>query len=114
MFLSIFKEKTLNERLERFFTRLESGKLKNDQNGKTVWAFDAIEIKIEEGFHETRCYFTIDYRAIYVFRFIKEMSVSEIIIEREDYLHEKGYLEKEALKKKITSFIEKMSEKNPC
>ena len=114
MFLSVFKEKTLNERLERFFSKVESGKLKGGLHEKTVWEFDAIEMKIEETSQDIRCYFNIDHRAIYIFHYMKEIGESKMVVEREEYLHENGFLNAEVLKTKILSFIERSHVKNPC
>lgn len=113
MFLSIFKEKTLHERIERFFSRLESGKLKGEQQEKTVWTFDAIELKIDETLQDIRCYFNIDHRTIYIFHYMKEIGESKMIVEREEYLHENGCFQSETVKSNILSFIQRTFEKNP-
>lgn len=114
MFLSIFKERTLTERLERFFMRLESGRLKGDQNGKTVWALDGIELKFEETTCDIRCYFTIDHRTIYVIHYLKEADESNMIVEREEYLIENKCLDGHFFKEKIHSFVQKRCRKNLC
>lgn len=113
MFLSIFKERTLNDRLERFFSRLNNGKLKGGSNEKNVWVFDAIELKMEETKREVRCYFNVDHRTIYIFHYMKEVGESKMIVEREDYLHENG-CPSEALKANLLSCIQRNMAKNPC
>lgn len=112
MFLSIFKEKTLNERLNRFFSKLEGGKVKKVDESKNEWETDSIELKIDEGENDLRCYFNIDHRSIYIFHYLKEIDESRLILEREEYLIESGFgmdkRELEDIKAKIIDFFKSL------
>lgn len=107
MYLSVFKERKLDERLVRFFSKVENGKVKSNDGKKIKWEFDSIELIIDESESESRCYFTIDHRSIYIIHLLKESGECNIIVKRETYLYENGYPDTDFLKKKIIAFIQK-------
>lgn len=105
MFLSVFKEKKLEERIARFFSRLNSGKLKSENPDKKKWVYDSIELTLDETVDNVWCYFEMDHRSIYIIEHRKKLGVMNFIVEREEYLRENGVLELEELKDKIRAIM---------